>query len=673
LLDNGEPSKVLTFQAFDEASIKPEPPVEVILVIDELQMPAGLVSYERNSVAAFLRRNSGHLANPVSIFTLLGTGLWLVAAASTDGNALAAQVARNSEVGLVSRFRGSLGGDVPVSSGATDLPPSLGGLRALGEIATAERRKPGRKLLLWVGPGWGIGSGTYSDSSESSDSTFYAVWWFSTLLREARIALYSFSVGQTDPSQVYMAYLHGVETVRKASFMHLYRKVLAIESGGRVLDLSSDVVGQIESCVREADGFYTLSFDPSHADHTHEYHTLKVQIGRPGLTARTTTGYYDQPFYSDQPNPAIRRITIEQLEQTLAAAHGDGDADLANQLSTLRSTERISGAKFASWTAPVHGKKTQQALTALADASAFLPPPPSEISVDAPPDATAQARLISLAADYLKNTIPKLPDFFATRTTVRYEETAQFDAVHRRVDSEPLHMAEAFKEGVLYRNGTEVADSEATKRRRRKMKEPDLTTYGTFGPALGFVHDAIATPGALSWSRWEGSASGPRAVFSYRIGAAKSLYQVWGCCLPDGDGTSGFQRQVGYHGEITIDPASGAILRIQAEAELKGYAPVTRSDIMITYGPVEIGGKTYICPQKSVSIMRSRSAEMLMLWDEGFRTYGPFATMVNDITYGDYHMFRGESRVMPGFKSGADESSPDSDSAHPPATVPPAR
>jgi hypothetical protein len=36
-------------------------------------------------------------------------------------------------------------------------------------------------------------------------------------------------------------------------------------------------------------------------------------------------------------------------------------------------------------------------------------------------------------------------------------------------------------------------------------------------------------------------------------------------------------------------------------------------------------------------------------WDESFRTYGPWATLVNDATYGDYHMFRGEPRVMPGY------------------------
>jgi VWFA-related protein len=161
LLDNGQPNRILSFQAFDGISTKPDPPVQVILVIDALQVPSDLISFEKGSLEAFLRRNGGRLAEPVSIYTLLETGLWQVAEASIDGNKLAAQVAHNNEVRLVRSFRGSLRTDVPPSVSS----PSLTALQALGEIATAERRKPGRKLLLWVGPGWGVGSGAYAEGS----------------------------------------------------------------------------------------------------------------------------------------------------------------------------------------------------------------------------------------------------------------------------------------------------------------------------------------------------------------------------------------------------------------------------------------------------------------------------------------------------------------------------
>jgi hypothetical protein len=93
VLDNGEPSSIFSFQAFDGVSAKPDPLVEVILVIDTLQVPGDLIRYERDSVETFLRRNGGHLAAPVSVLTLLDSGLWQVGQTSSDGNALASLVA----------------------------------------------------------------------------------------------------------------------------------------------------------------------------------------------------------------------------------------------------------------------------------------------------------------------------------------------------------------------------------------------------------------------------------------------------------------------------------------------------------------------------------------------------------------------------------------------------
>jgi VWFA-related protein len=638
VLDNGEPRNIFSFQAFDGVSAKPDPPVEVILVIDTLQVPDDLIRYERDSVETFLRRNGGNLAAPVSVLTLEDGGLWRVGETSSDGNLLATLVARDRGLTLIHSLPRGL-----------KAKPSRDALNSLGAIATAERQRPGRKLLLWVGPGWGVGSGAYGEGLlVPGEDIFYNFWWFNTLFREARIALYTFSVEGTDTSQLYQGYLPGAKSILKDHFLHFYRKVLAVESGGLVLNRSDDMAGQIESCVREAGVFYSLSLNPSHADHVDEYHSLQVQIDRPGLTARTKTGYYDQPFYSDQRNPAIRKITVEQLGRWLDTVHGEGDTDMAGQISSLELTERLSGARLTSWTAAMHGKNSQQALVALADQSAFLPPPLAEISSDAPPDTTAQQRMISLTADYLKNTMPKLPDFFATRTTTRYEETAKFDAASRKMSYEPLRTAENFKETVVYRNGNEIVES--GKRRHRETSHPYLITYGTFGPVLDFVRDAIAAPGALKWSRWEQSPGGPRAVFRYAIPAKNSPFRVRGCCLPDGYGKSEFDNQAGYHGEIAIDPASGAILRLQLTADLKAFPPVTVSDIMITYGPVEIGGKTYICPLRSVSILRDRSVNVVMEGDEGFRTYGPYETLVNDITYKDYHVSRAESHLMPGFK-----------------------
>ena len=658
LLDNGQPRKILSFHAFDGVSRKPDPPVAVILFIDTIKMPFDLAAFEREEVERFLRRSGGHLAQPVSVFGLSDIGFWTLAQPSGDGNALAAEIASDRLVFIRRRQLLGNGTGEFVDSGRED-PAGLKALKALGDIATAERRKPGRKLLVWVGPGWGIGSGAEWESlpdyeslqrrerSRARQVTFNTIYWFSTLLREARISLYSFSVGQTDPdprSLLYLNFLEGVESVQQASLKNLDRRVLAVQSGGRVLGPGNDLVSKIDNCIQEASTFYTLSFDPSHADHPAEYHSLHLQVGLTGLTVRTNTGYYDQPYYSDQPNLAIRRVTIEQLEQVLASARSESDAELARQLSDLVLTERLSYIKLSSWIASLRGKRARQALVALADLSSFLDPPSAEVPADVSPDEGAQMSMISLAVEYLNKTIHQLPDFYATRTTVRYEETPQYLEASAPVEYRPLLVAANSKATVLYRNGKEVVDSGGAKRKKDKGEDGHLVTYGVFGPLLGAVTDAIAS--GLAWSHWEVGAGVRHAVFRYEIPAERSRYQVGACCLPDGDGNISFEETVGYHGEIAIDPASGAILRLELVADLKSTTPLVRSDIMIEYGPVEIGGKTYICPVRSVSISRGRSVKPLTEWDETFRTYGPYATMLNDVAFERYHMFRAKSRVL---------------------------
>ena len=652
LLENGQPQEILSFHAFDGVAAKPDPPVQIILMIDTIELQPELARNERLAVESFLRENGGRLQWPVSIYQLADTGLWTVAHPQGDGNALASDLAHNN-MKLIRRFMRTDGGaELPSGFGPKDSATDSA-LKALGLIASDERRVPGRKLLIWVGPGWGVGSGGYTEGIGKSKRPFYAICWFSTLLREARMVLYSFTVGEKtdDPrSSMYLKYMSGVESEEKAGYMYLERKVIAMQSGGRVMDTSFDLVQEIRSCVRDANTFYTLTFDPARADHADEYHDLKVQVDKPGLTARTSMGYYDQPFYQVERVPAPRRVSVAQLEQMVEEDKGKADAEMARQIDDLELTERLSGARLTEVASKLRGKKSQVALVALADASAFRDPPADEIPEDAAPDARMQQQMLSKTGDYLSKTLTKLPDLFATRLTVRYQETPQFsEAGVGNVAYQPLHVTDTAKAQVHYRGGVEVADVES-KSRKEKKYEAQLITYGTFGPVLQGVSQAIERNGGLTWGHWERGAAGAKvAVFRYAIALEKSLYEVGFCCTPDRDWTGLFERYVGYHGVIAIDPASGAILRLQWDADLTSTTPMAWSQIEIEYGPVDIAGKTYVCPLRSISIVRGRSVSHLTLWDESFTTYGPFATMLNDISFSGYHVFRSESRIMPGF------------------------
>ena len=94
--------------------------------------------------------------------------------------------------------------------------------------------------------------------------------------------------------------------------------------------------------------------------------------------------------------------------------------------------------------------------------------------------------MISLTAEYLGSTMHRLPDFYAKRISVRYEENPEYKEGSTRVEPKPTHEVEHSKATVLYRNGSEVLEAKA-----KQSVEQDryLITYGTFGPLLRAVMD----------------------------------------------------------------------------------------------------------------------------------------------------------------------------------------
>jgi VWFA-related protein len=79
---------------------------------------------------------------------------------------------------------------------------------------------------------------------------------------------------------------------------------------------------------------------------------------------------------------------------------------------------------------------------------------------------------------------------------------------------------------------------------------------------------------------------------------------------------------------------------------------------MVEYGPVEIGGQTYICPTKSVSVtlaptLPSNTFEMqryrgLLLDSDKYAAMEHLQTLLNDAAFIQYHLFRAESRILTG-------------------------
>lgn len=343
----------------------------------------------------------------------------------------------------------------------------------------------------------------------------------------------------------------------------------------------------------------------------------------------------------------LKQVTVEQLEQAVAVDKGKPDADLALELAAMELTERLSAARLARLDAEAPGGKAQQALQALADESVFLDLPAADISRDAAPDRAQKIAILNRAIDFVGKTVPRLPNFFATRDTTRFEDTPAERSrfASDSIPYQPPHAVDSSSVIVLYRDGHELVEDEAAqtdaKKKKHKPARHELSTAGEFGPILTtVVGDAVH--GQVTWSHWEQAAAGQLAVFRYTVPKEASHYAV---TVPGiGQET---QETPAYHGEIAVKPADGSILRMTMQAELKPAGSVARADLMVDYGPVEIGGKPYICPVRSVALSRVRMIHRLL---NDARTlnavFGPFQTRLNDVVFKEYHLFRVEMRIL---------------------------
>ncbi len=296
LLDDKQPKKITSFRASAEADHASDP-IQAILLVDAVNSAAQGVGYQQEQLQKFFRRDGGHLSMPTSLLVFTDTSTQVQPHPTQDGNVLAAALNAN-QPGM--RAIGRSGGFY----GAADrLQLSL---QALQEIIQYEANQPGRKLLIWLSPGWPLLSGPEVElTNKEQEGIFREIVALCQQLREARITLYAVDpLGTADAGSFrtfyYQTFLKGVTSSKKVDNGDLALQVLAVQSGGRALNSSNDVSSLIATCLADSKAYYSISFESPPADHPDEYHALAIKVDKPGLTARTRAGYYAQP-YTDQP------------------------------------------------------------------------------------------------------------------------------------------------------------------------------------------------------------------------------------------------------------------------------------------------------------------------------------------------------------------------------------
>jgi VWFA-related protein len=286
LLDDKTPREITSFEAIDDS----KQPVEAILLIDSINTPYTEVAQERIQIQKFLHANGGKLALPMAIAVLGDTGVAIQGSYSRDGNGLATALDKYT-ISLRAIGR---------SAGVQGASERLGdSLKALRMLATYEAQRPGRKIILWVSPGWPLLSGPGINlSNHDQGAIFTEITWLSSALREAQTTVYAVNplgIGEELGNVFYyQQFLGGVKRSNDVSIGNLGLQVLATQTGGLVLN-STDVAALLQECVADNAAYYRISFEPAPTETPDVYHQLKVTVAKPDATAATTTGYYAEP------------------------------------------------------------------------------------------------------------------------------------------------------------------------------------------------------------------------------------------------------------------------------------------------------------------------------------------------------------------------------------------
>jgi len=366
---------------------------------------------------------------------------------------------------------------------------------------------------------------------------------------------------------------------------------------------------------------------------------------------------------------ADKALSIDQMEQLLTKLHGKPDGKVSGELEDVQLAERVSLARLARWETEFPGKHTQEELVKLADMSAFLNPPASDVLRDPPPDANTEERMLALAEDYVKLTTVRLPNFYATRETTHFEDTLSHRAEYTyagsaamgtqgslrglptqtpgqgsTIEYRGLHSTGEFSMTVTFRDGQEVLNEDAGKRKMEEESTLGLTSSGEFGPILaGVIEDLIHS--GVTWLRWEQGNGEPAAVFHYSVAANQSHFRM-------GISVDGRVQAIypAYHGEIEIDPATGQVLRLSEVADPAPGQGVLRAARAVDYAPVKIGDQSYIVPVRGIAYSMI-PVPSLGATDEASE---PVQINLNDVAFTHYHEFGSEARIVTAANGGGE-------------------
>ena len=349
------------------------------------------------------------------------------------------------------------------------------------------------------------------------------------------------------------------------------------------------------------------------------------------------------------PAGAGTRVTVAKLDQALTAAIAahKPDAEIARQIASLELSERLTDASLNRLNIRLaQDTLAAQALALLAERSAFLDPPVAELPGTAAPDGAARQRMLDAARNYVAQTLPRLPDFLATRTIKRYDDSPQALKNGAWPVRAGLHLVGTSSREISIRNERE---GQAVKQGSAALQEQSgLTSWGEFGflPALILTD---TDKGKITWSHWEQMAAGPAAVFHYAVPRSASHYEIVGTIAHGPPwqpvDASTVRTVAAYGGSLWVDPETGAVLRLTLEIGENEVGQFKRFAVIVQYAPVQIDGRNFICPVRSLALdLASAGVTSSLFGNTGLADVR--TEWLNVASYSGYHRFASTIRIL---------------------------
>jgi hypothetical protein len=233
-----------------------------------------------------------------------------------------------------------------------------------------------------------------------------------------------------------------------------------------------------------------------------------------------------------------------------------------------------------------------------------------------------QADLVEAARKYAQSYSASLPDFLCMQIVRRFSDEdnegreKQLDTLKVRVGY--FGHREEYKLVELNGHPSDLEYSSLG----------GAISTGEFGTRLYSIFAAESRTD-FKWIGWSRVRHRRVAVFGYRVARENSRYRV----VSGFSNSSGDSILTAYHGEISVDPSSGAVVRVILVADIPPHFEITVCSSSTEYDYRQIAGRSYLVLVKAETRLSNSS-------------YNTF----NEIEFQEYRKFQEEVTIT--FKIG---------------------